>query len=118
MLDESSAPIGSLSGSAIAPEVLMHATAALREKKSRLAHIGTTGVFVEWVGPALSLAVFGAGHDAIPLVNLANLLGWEVTIADGRPAHTRSERFPGASRVVLLNVRDPLRDVIIDSETA
>lgn len=118
MLDESSAPIGSLCGSAIAPDVLMHATAALREKKSRLAHIGATGVFVEWVGPALSLAVFGAGHDSIPLVNLANLLGWDVTVADGRPAYARSGRFPGASRVVPLTVRDPLRDVVIDSETA
>lgn len=118
LLDESSAPIGSLCGSAIEPDVLMHATAALREKKSRLAHIGTTGVFVEWVGPALSVAVFGAGHDSIPLVNLAKLLGWDVTVVDGRPAYARPERFPGADRVVLLAAGDPLRDIVIDTETA
>jgi xanthine dehydrogenase accessory factor len=117
LLDESSAPAGSLSGSAIEPQVLMHAAIALREKKSRLAHLGAAGVFVEWVGPALSLAVFGAGHDSIPLANFARLLGWSVTVADGRPAYARPERFPGASSVVRFAAADPLRDVLIDSET-
>jgi xanthine dehydrogenase accessory factor len=118
LLDESSPPIGSLCGSPIEPDVLMHSTAALREKKSRLAHIGATVVFVEWVGPALSLAVFGAGHDSMPLVNLAKLLGWDVTVVDGRPAYARPERFPGANRVALLAAGNPLRDVVIDGETA
>jgi xanthine/CO dehydrogenase XdhC/CoxF family maturation factor len=117
-LDESPGRRGSLAGSAIEPQVLMHAAAALREKKSRLAHIGATGVFVEWIGPPLSVVVFGAGHDAIPLVNFARQLGWDVTVADGRPAYARPERFPGASRVVLLAAGDPLRDVVIDSEAA
>jgi xanthine/CO dehydrogenase XdhC/CoxF family maturation factor len=118
LVDESSAPRGSLCGSAIEPEVMMHATAALREKKSRLAHIGNAGVFVEWIGPALPLVVFGAGHDSIPLVNLAKLLGWDVTVADGRSAYARPERFPDASRVVLLAADDLLRDVVINRETA
>jgi xanthine dehydrogenase accessory factor len=118
LVDESPVVRGSLCGSAIEPDVQMHAVAALREKKSRLAHIGATGVFVEWIGPALSLAIFGAGHDSIPLVNCARLLGWDVTVADGRSAYARPERFPGAGRVVLLADGDPLRDVSIDSETA
>jgi xanthine dehydrogenase accessory factor len=117
LLDESSAPAGSLSGSAIEPQVLMHAAAALREKKSRLAHIGSSDVFIEWIGPALSLAIFGAGHDSIPLVNFARQLGWNVTVADGRPAYARPERFPGASRVVRFAAADPLRDIVVDTET-
>jgi xanthine/CO dehydrogenase XdhC/CoxF family maturation factor len=118
LLDESSAPMGSLRGSEIESQAMLHAAAALREKKSRLAHIGSTGVFVEWIGPALSLAVFGAGHDSMPLVNFARQLGWEVAVADGRPAYARPERFPGAGRVVLLAAGDLLRDIFIDSETA
>jgi hypothetical protein len=50
LLDESWIPSGNLSGSAVELEVLMHA-AALREKRSRLAHLGTADVFVEWIGP-------------------------------------------------------------------
>jgi xanthine/CO dehydrogenase XdhC/CoxF family maturation factor len=118
LLDESSAPVGSLTGSEIEAQVTLHAAAALREKKSRLAHMGATGVFVEWIGPALSLVVLGAGHDSIPLVNFAKQLGWDVTVADGRPAYARPERFPGASRVVQLLAGDLLRGVVIDSETA
>jgi xanthine dehydrogenase accessory factor len=118
LLDESSAPVGTLCGSEMESQATLHAAAALREKKSRLAHIGTTGVFVEWIGPALSLAVFGAGHDSIPLVNFARQLGWDVTVADGRPAYAQPERFPGACRVVQLTASDLLRDVFIDSETA
>jgi xanthine dehydrogenase accessory factor len=118
LIDESRARQGSLSCSAIEPQVLMHAAAALAEKKSRLAHIGGSSVFVEWIGPPLPLVVFGAGHDAIPLVNFARHLGWDVTVADGRPAYARPERFPGVSRVVQLAAADPLRDIVIDSETA
>jgi xanthine/CO dehydrogenase XdhC/CoxF family maturation factor len=118
MLDESSAPVGSLASSAIAPEALSHAVSALHEKKSRLAHIGAISVFVEYIRPALSLAVFGAGHDAVPLVNFASQLGWEVAVLDGRPAYARPERFPGASRVVQIAAADPLREVVIDSDTA
>lgn len=117
LLDESWTPSGSLSGSAVELEVLVHAAAALREKRSRLAHLGATDVFVEWIGPPLSLLIFGAGHDAIPLVNFARQLGWDVTVADGRPAYARPERFPGARRVVGLSAGDPLRDVAIDRES-
>jgi xanthine/CO dehydrogenase XdhC/CoxF family maturation factor len=118
LLDESSTPVGMLLGSEIECQAMLHAAAAIREKKSRLAHIGSISVFVEWIGPPSSLIVFGAGHDAIPLVNFAQQLGWDVTVADGRPAYAQPERFPGAGRVVQLAAADPLRDVVIDTETA
>lgn len=118
LLDEASTPVGMLLGSEIECQAMLHAAAAIREKKSRLAHIGSISVFVEWIGPPLSLVVFGAGHDSIPLVNLARQLGWEVAVADGRPAYAQPERFPGASRVVQLAAAEPLRDIVIDNETA
>ena len=118
LLDEPSAPVGNLLGSSIESQATLHAAAALREKQSRLAHIGATDLFVEWIGPALSLIIFGAGHDSVPLVNFAKQLGWDVTVADGRPAYARPERFPASTRVVQLVAADPLRDIVIDNETA
>jgi len=109
---------GSVAGSAIESQVMVHAAAAFREKRSRLAHIGATDVFVEWVGPPLSLVIFGAGHDAIPLVSFAAQLGWNVTVVDARQAYARPERFPGADRVVTLRAGDPLRNIVIDPETS
>jgi xanthine/CO dehydrogenase XdhC/CoxF family maturation factor len=109
---------GSLAGSAIESQVLTHAAAVFREKRSRLAHIGATDVFVEWIGPPLSLVIFGAGHDAIPLVSFAAQLGWNVTVADARPAYAKPERFPGADCVVMLPSDQPLRKIAIDRETS
>ena len=47
------------------------------------------------------LVVFGAGHDAIPLVRLAADLGWRVTVVDGRTTHAVAARFPGAHAVLV-----------------
>lgn len=50
------------------------------------------------------LLVIGGGIDAQPLVAMAALLGWEVTVADPRPANARAEHFSRASRII----RQPL----------
>jgi xanthine dehydrogenase accessory factor len=62
---------------------------------------GTIRVFIEVLEPPLRLLVCGAGHDAIPLVRHAALLGWKVTVVDDREAFLSEERFPGASQFVL-----------------
>ena len=51
----------------------------------------------EVLSPPLSLLVYGAGADAVPLVRLAAGHGWHVTVVDHRPLHARPERFPGAT---------------------
>jgi xanthine dehydrogenase accessory factor len=47
------------------------------------------------------LLVLGAGPDAMPLVEIAGLMNWQVTVRDHRPAYAVSDRFPRARRVVL-----------------
>jgi xanthine dehydrogenase accessory factor len=47
------------------------------------------------------LLVLGAGPDAAPLVEMAGLLDWHVTVLDHRPAYAIAERFPRAKRVGL-----------------
>jgi xanthine/CO dehydrogenase XdhC/CoxF family maturation factor len=61
----------------------------------------TSDVFVERVSAPQRLFVLGAGDDAMPLVRMAALLGWNVTVVDGRAQMARSERFPEAVRVVV-----------------
>jgi xanthine dehydrogenase accessory factor len=57
---------------------------------------------------AVRLLVCGAGTDAIPVVRLAALTGWLVTVVDHRPSFATPERFPDAERVVCVNAaRDP-----------
>jgi xanthine/CO dehydrogenase XdhC/CoxF family maturation factor len=58
-------------------------------------------LFLEMVAPPTALVVFGAGDDAQPLARLAKELGWNVTIADPRPAFATAARFPMADALVV-----------------
>ncbi len=75
------------------------------------------GRFVEKLLAPQRLFVLGAGDDARPLVTMATMMGWNVTVADGRAQLARSERFSGADRVVVLG-GDGLRDLGIRAEDA
>jgi xanthine dehydrogenase accessory factor len=58
--------------------------------------------FVERLAPPQRLIVLGAGDDVRPLVRMASLLGWSVTVVDGRKQLARAERFPEAHRVLAI----------------
>jgi len=75
---------------------------ALSERASRTMH-GNEAVeaFIEVTTPPVRLLVFGAGDDAVPVTDLANHIGWQVWVFDGRAHYARAERFPQADRVIL-----------------
>jgi xanthine dehydrogenase accessory factor len=77
----------------------------------------TVAVFLEAVLPPLPLVIFGANHDALPLVRLAKELGWHVTIADVRGTQARPERFPEADRVLAGPVEKLCRELNWDAQT-
>lgn len=56
--------------------------------------------------PPLRLLVFGAGTDAIPLVQSAKALGWRITVVDHRPGHIKKERFPQVDQLLHLMPED------------
>jgi xanthine/CO dehydrogenase XdhC/CoxF family maturation factor len=58
-------------------------------------------IFREVLCPPPAVTVFGAGDDAIPLVRLAKVAGWHVTLADSRSAFASPERFPEADAIVV-----------------
>jgi xanthine dehydrogenase accessory factor len=55
------------------------------------------------------LFVLGTGDDAKPVVTMASLLGWNVTVVDGRPQFARPQRFPEAERVLVASSVDGLQ---------
>ena len=61
-------------------------------------------VFFDASSPPPALVVFGAGHDAVPLVAHALEIGWAVSVVDSRAAFLTSERF-GAATLVNPGVR-------------
>lgn len=83
----------------------------------KLGDMGFTA-FIEVIPPAIALYVFGAGNDAIPLSGIADILGWEVYVADGRRTHVTAERFPKASGLILQKAADVLEGIQFDQRTA
>ena len=75
-------------------------------------------VFLEAVLPPLPLVIFGANHDALPLVRFAKELGWHVTVADVRGIQPRPERFPGADLVLAGSAESLCRDIRWNAQTA
>ncbi|WP_114780644.1 XdhC family protein [Botryobacter ruber] len=73
--------------------------------------------FVEFLKPAVSLIVVGAGNDALPVTQLASLLGWQVTVVDGRANYATAERFPAAQRVLVAKPEQVLPQLALDAQT-
>ncbi len=73
--------------------------------------------FIEYIKPSVSLVVVGAGNDVMPLVEMANILGWETTIVDGRPNYAKTERFPSACQIVVAKPEEALKQITIDEQT-
>ena len=63
---------------------------------------GEVRAFVEVLEPPLRLLICGAGHDAIPLVKAASILGWSPVVIDDRPGFLTAERYPEAAGFVLV----------------
>ena len=61
--------------------------------------------------------IAGAGNDVQPLVEIAGMLGWSVTVVDGRFYYALPERFPGASKVLYSRPADILSQIKTDSQT-
>jgi len=74
--------------------------------------------FIELLQPAVSLVIFGAGNDAIPVVQFASVLGWQVTLIDGRANYAVPERFPQVKKIVIAKPDKALADIVLDDRTA
>ncbi len=77
-----------------AAEVREAAQAALRDDRPATVETGEGRVFINVYTPPLRLIVIGAVHIAQPLVAMAGLAGYGVTVVDPRRAFATDARFP------------------------
>jgi xanthine dehydrogenase accessory factor len=74
--------------------------------------------FVEHIKPLISLVIIGAGNDAIPLTKIAAVLGWDITVIDGRHNYAVTERFPSAKKVIVAKPENILSHLELNEWTA
>lgn len=58
-------------------------------------------VFYNVLVPPPQLVLIGAGNDAQRLAELAGILGWRVTVVDGRATHASPQRFAGGCQLII-----------------
>lgn len=74
-------------------------------------------VFIQMHQLPVKLVLVGAGNDAQILAQQADLLGWKVTVTDGRPTHANKERFVGSCQVIVTKPEETLKNINIDNRT-
>lgn len=74
--------------------------------------------FIEVLKPPVQLIIAGGGNDVIPLVQMAQIIGWPVTVADGRSNYATAERFPAAGCTLMARPDALIQQIHPDKETA
>lgn len=78
--------------------------AILEQNKNSVVQIEIDGVLckvlVEGIMPT-TVVVFGAGFDAVPVVEFCKNLGWKVIVCDHRETYLNAERFPQADERIV-----------------
>jgi xanthine dehydrogenase accessory factor len=99
--------------------ILEESVTRLRAEKSRLVALdvpeagGKLEVFFEVMPAPPKLIVVGAGHIAVPLVKIAKVLDFHVTVIDDRLLYANRERFPDADEVLVGDMARTLREMTL-----
>ncbi|HEV7127062.1 MAG TPA: XdhC/CoxI family protein [Ktedonobacterales bacterium] len=106
LVPETGSPTGTLGDATLDQTAIASARGRLAHGESgteRLAtSVGAAAEIFFAVFPAPpSLVVIGAGHIAIPLTQIAKVLGYHVTVVDAREAFATRERFPDADELLV-----------------
>ena len=97
--------------SVIVDSLMQHLVAhRIDDDPTQYVFLQDNGVSTEWliqrIQPQIRLLICGAGDDVKPLVTMAKLQDWHVTIIDSRPNYATRLRFPHADRVMTLALEE------------
>ena len=73
--------------------------------------------YYEYIPPAVSVVILGAGNDVIPLTRFSEILGWETTVLDGRANYANGERFAQGCSVIVSKPENVLNHISVDERT-
>ena len=122
LLEEDNTITGDIPVEGLKEEVMKDVHAVMKSQASLFKNYTTENIavtaFIEFLQPAVSLIIIGAGNDVVPLVNIADAIGWEASVVDGRNTHAKPERFVSACQVLVSKPENVLEQIFIDEQTA
>lgn len=102
-------------------DLIKDAKNTLSIKRSQVKHYQKSKeytAFFELLNPPVALVIAGAGNDSIPLMHMAYVLGWNITIVDGRTNYATKQRFPQAKNLIVGKPEQVLPQLTMDHSTA
>lgn len=108
---------GSLGDAQLNTQVIADALRFMRDEHSETRAYGDTQIFIETFAPPPRLLIVGGVHTAIPLSHFAKILGFRVTVVDGRGRFATKERFPHVDELIVEWPDDVIPRLTIDAST-
>ena len=92
---------------------------ALSNRNSFIQQYTETGLtaLLELLEPPVSLVIIGAGNNALPLIEMATILGWQITVIDGRSSHANNQRFSKSNKIIVGKPAKAIKQIVIDERT-
>lgn len=120
-LDADGTVISEIDDTILTQALIKDAQTAMSHQRSTIGHYqfpdGSVEAFIEVIQPPISLVIFGAGQDVIPVAQFAKNLGWFVTIVDCRSQENTHELFFMADQIILTARNKVSQTVPIHKET-
>lgn len=79
--------------------------------------LGSQKVFFEILGSRKKLVICGGGHISIPLIKIARMLGFHVTVLEDRLLYADNARKAGADKVICDSFSEGLKIIDGDEDT-
>jgi xanthine/CO dehydrogenase XdhC/CoxF family maturation factor len=99
-------PTGEIEDVAVRGAMIEDCRRAIECGESRTNHHGNVEWYVEAILPPPRIFVFGIGHDAAPIVQLARAIGWDVAVCAHEARHATRTRFPQADEILVGSAAD------------
>ncbi|MDP4285362.1 MAG: XdhC family protein [Bacteroidota bacterium] len=121
LMEENGIITGTIPYSELQDEIIKDVQDAMQQQvsffKNYVGKDHSVTAFIEYLQPPVSLVIVGAGNDAIPMMQIADIIGWDVRVVDGRSTHAKPDRFVSACQVLVSKPEKVLEQIVIDEYT-
>ncbi len=127
LVNESGLIAGTIGGGALEAKAIKEAISALKDGKGRFLSYqlnkeeasledwmicgGNIKLFIDVITPQEEIVIFGAGHIAITLSEIAKMTGFKVTVIDEREEFANANRFPHADQIIVSEPARALKEI-------
>jgi xanthine dehydrogenase accessory factor len=119
LIREGKALVDTIGDARVVDALVRESDSHARAEKSQLVSLAIPDstikldVFFEVMPAPPRLIVVGAGHIAVPLVRIAKVLDFHVTVIDDRLLYANRERFPDADEVLTGDMAQMLKEMTL-----